>query len=250
MMRPSRARWPSGPSGCACSLRPARSPVVSVKPTAGCAMASRLTTSEMRHVLGPLALQELEPRRRRREQLAHLHARAGIERRRPHRLLGAAVDDDLVRRAGVALPRLDGQPGDRADRGQRLAAEAQRGDVEQVLVGELGGGVPLHRQRQVGRAHARAVVGDADQREAARRRHHLDLAGAGVERVLDQLLDHARRPLDHLAGGDAVDGLGAELADGHGHSWGQTPDLDLEFRSHPDRQGSDPTTAAPPRARA
>ena len=39
--------------------------------------------------------------------------------------------------------------------------------------------------------------------------------GAGVERVLDQLLDHARRPLDHLAGGDAVDGLGAELADGH-----------------------------------
>ncbi len=40
--------------------------------------------------------------------------------------------------------------------------------------------------------------------------------GAGVERVLDQLLDHAARPLDHLAGGDAVDGLGAELADGHG----------------------------------
>ena len=31
---------------------------------------------------------------------------------------------------------------------------------------------------------------------------------AGVERVLDQLLDHAGRPLDHLAGGDAVDGLG------------------------------------------
>ena len=56
-------------------------------------------------------------------------------------------------------------------------------------------------------AHAAAVVADADEREAAGRRHHLDLAGAGVERVLDQLLDHARRPLDHLAGGDAVDGL-------------------------------------------
>ena len=28
--------------------------------------------------------------------------------------------------------------------------------------------------------------------------------GAGVERVLDQLLDHARRTLDHLAGGDAI----------------------------------------------
>ena len=38
---------------------------------------------------------------------------------------------------------------------------------------------------------------------------------AGVERVLDQLLDDARRPLDHLAGGDAVDGGFGQLADGH-----------------------------------
>ncbi len=30
----------------------------------------------------------------------------------------------------------------------------------------------------------------------------------GVDGVLDQLLDDARRPLDHLAGGDAVDGRG------------------------------------------
>ena len=38
---------------------------------------------------------------------------------------------------------------------------------------------------------------------------HLDPAGAGVDRVLDQLLDHRGRPLDHLAGGDAVgDGFG------------------------------------------
>ena len=75
------------------------------------------------------------------------------------------------RHAGIALPRLDGEPGDGADRGQRLAAEAQRRNVEQVLVAELGGGVPLHRQREVGRAHAAAVVGDADEGEAARRRH-------------------------------------------------------------------------------
>ena len=40
--------------------------------------------------------------------------------------------------------------------------------------------------------------------------------GAGVERVLDQFLDDARRPLDHLAGGDAVDHVLAETADGHG----------------------------------
>ena len=38
---------------------------------------------------------------------------------------------------------------------------------------------------------------------------------AGVERVLDQFLHHARRALDHLAGGDAVDDGFGQLADGH-----------------------------------
>jgi len=35
-------------------------------------------------------------------------------------------------------------------------------------------------------------------------REQLEEAGASVERILDQLLDHRRRPLDDLAGGDAV----------------------------------------------
>ena len=38
---------------------------------------------------------------------------------------------------------------------------------------------------------------------------------AGIERVLDQFLDDARRPLDHLARGDAVDEGFGKLADGH-----------------------------------
>ena len=42
------------------------------------------------------------------------------------------------------------------------------------------------------------------------------LRRAGVERVFDELLHDARRPLDHLAGGDAVDGGFGQLADGHG----------------------------------
>ena len=39
--------------------------------------------------------------------------------------------------------------------------------------------------------------------------------GAGVDRVLDQLLDDARRALDHLARGDAVDEVRRQLAYGH-----------------------------------
>src|SRR5580704_12350817 len=72
------------------------------------------------------------------------------------------------------------------------------------------------RKLEVGPAHALAVVGDADQAAAAAVGEHVDAARAGIERVLDQFLDHARRTLDHLAGGDAIDGGFRKLADGHG----------------------------------
>jgi hypothetical protein len=113
------------------------------------------------------------------------------------------------------VPRRDGETRHRADRGQSLAAKAERVDGEQVVAFELRGSVAINGQRQIGARHALAVVGDADQPAAAAVGEHVDAMGAGVERVLDQFLDHARRPLDHLAGGDAVDhGLG-QLADGH-----------------------------------
>ncbi len=41
----------------------------------------------------------------------------------------------------------------------------------------------------------------------------VDLAGAGVERVVDQFAHHRRRPLDHLAGGDLADQFVGQFAD-------------------------------------
>ena len=74
----------------------------------------------------------------------------------------------------------------------------------------------LDRQREIVGVHAGAVVGDADQRPPAGFDRHVDAPRAGVERVLDQLLDRRSRPLDHFAGGDAVDQQRIETADGHG----------------------------------
>jgi len=75
--------------------------------------------------------------------------------------------------------------------------------------------VPLDRERQLRADDAAAVILDQDQALAAVAERHRDLARAGVERVLDQLLDRARRPLDDLARRNAVDdGLG-QPADAH-----------------------------------
>src|SRR3984957_16291255 len=73
----------------------------------------------------------------------------------------------------------------------------------------------IHRESEIGRRHAAAVVGDADPPPPAAVGENVDPAGAGVDGVLHEFLDHARRTLDHLAGGDAVDDLFGKLADGH-----------------------------------
>ena len=74
----------------------------------------------------------------------------------------------------------------------------------------------IDRQRQIAMGHAAAVVGDADPPPSAAIGEDVDPAGAGVDGVFHQFLDHARGTFDHFAGGDAVDDLFGELADGHG----------------------------------
>ena len=154
---------------------------------------------------GARLLQELQARRRRKEELAHLDARAGRMRRRPRLALGAAFDVEAPGGVGAGRPRGEDEAADRGDRGQRLAAEAEGPDIAQIVVGQLGGAVALDGQRHLLARHADAVVDHREEAAAALLQDDGDAMGAGVDRVLDQLLDRTRRTLDHLARGDAVD---------------------------------------------
>ena len=116
--------------------------------------------------------------------------------------------------AAVALRRAapQHQPAHFGDRGQGLAAEAQRADAEQVVgLGQFAGGVAGHGQRQLVGRDAAAVVDHADQFQSALLDRHVDPRGPGIDGVFHQLLDHAGRPLDHLAGGDLVDQATGEV---------------------------------------
>ena len=57
---------------------------------------------------------------------------------------------------------------------------------------------------EVVRIHAAAVVDDADQPAAAALDNHVDPGRAGIERVLNELLDGGGRALDDLARGDPI----------------------------------------------
>ena len=100
--------------------------------------------------------------------------------------------------------------------GKRLAAEAEGGDLHEVAVGNLRCRVPFDGKGEIGFVHAQPVVDDPDEPAPAGLDRDLDRFRASVERVLDQFLDRRRRPLDHLARGDAVDGQGIETANRHG----------------------------------
>src|SRR5205085_12348261 len=74
--------------------------------------------------------------------------------------------------------------------------------------------------------HAAAIVGNAQQLDAAAGDLDADGPGAGVERVLEQLLGDGGGALDHLASGDARGDLRRQDADRHGgrpHGWHASP---------------------------
>ncbi len=121
---------------------------------------------------------------------------------------------------GVQRMRDEPQPGNGADGRQRLASKTERGDGFQIReLGDLAGGVPADRHRQLLGADAVAVIAHADQAHAALLDIDFDAARARIEAVLDELFDDRGGPLDHFAGGDLVDELIGEDADGHG-AWG------------------------------
>jgi hypothetical protein len=97
------------------------------------------------------------------------------------------------------------------------AAEAERSDALEIVDGrDLAGRVPRQRQPQLVALDSAAIVANPAQPHAALFDLDLDAARAGVDAVLDQLLEHGRRTLDDLAGRDLVDELFGQDADRHG----------------------------------
>ena len=89
--------------------------------------------------------------------------------------------------------------------GQRLAAETERANRAEILrARDLARRVPLDRQPRILGLHPFAVVLDPQQLLAAKLDRDRDARRAGIERVLDQLLDDRGRTLDDFAGGDLI----------------------------------------------
>ena len=81
----------------------------------------------------------------------------------------------------------------------------RRDALEVVERGNLAGRMARQGQADLLRPDPGAVVAHANQPASAPLELHFDALRAGVEGILDQLLDHGGRPLDDLTGRDLVD---------------------------------------------
>ena len=168
--------------------------------------------------LGARAGQEGAAGRLRREQLAQFDRRA--------RRAGAALDAEqpsLLERNPradrfIGRPRGGLQPPrGRGQRGQRLAAEAVAAQRPELLGAlQLGGRVASEGALQLVGGDARAVVAHAQPLQPRALGLRRNPPRAGVERVLDQLLERRGGALDHLAGRDLRGDLAGQLADRSG----------------------------------
>ena len=101
---------------------------------------------------------------------------------------------------------LDEQARHGRNRGQGLASKTQSGQAFKVgCRSQLGRGVPFEGQQSIVMVHAGTVVLDVDEITTARSEANVNTGGPGIDGVLNQLLDHRGRSLNHLPGRNLVD---------------------------------------------
>ena len=161
------------------------------------------------------------------EEPAHGDRRAGRPRRRlvPQHASAAQGQPPASSRAGR---RDEIELGDTGDAGERLTTEAEGAHRVEALGRILAGGVALAGEPELGGADAAAIVADPDEIETTAADVDANGGRPGVERVLDQLLDHRSWPFDRLPGGDA----GRDANRQHPDSAGECQMLSRRRRHH------------------
>ncbi len=166
---------------------------------------------EARGIFGSRRPQEFAPRRHALEQRLDANPRPRRQRGRPLGDARAIVDRERPALL-PADPALERQPRDAGDRGQRLAAKAERRDAFDRIVRKLGSRVALERQRHFRGTHRASVVSDLDQVATAAGKTYGDPGGARVDRVFHQFLQCAGGSFDDFSRGNPIDEMFGQAA--------------------------------------
>ncbi len=103
---------------------------------------------------GPFALEEFQACRCCVKEVRHLHPRALGNRRGADAPLAPGIHRDSQAMRLALMAGGDGETRHRANGGQRLAAKAEGADVQKVIIIQLGGGMALDTEVEIGPCHA------------------------------------------------------------------------------------------------
>ncbi len=158
--------------------------------------------------LGPVGFQKLVAGRRVVEKVPHAHL--STDRRSPRRgVLHIPLHFEADPRFRFSRPADELHARHRSNAGKGLAPKTERPYGGQIFGSEnLAGRVAFKCERGVFGAHASPVVRDADHFSARAGDVDANGARACVDRILDELLDDGRGPLDHLARRDLIADVG------------------------------------------
>ena len=162
--------------------------------------------------LGEVLFEELHARRCVVKQIADDEGRAvrtagalvDLDRARLHKQMGA------LERSLLLGEQVDA--GDRGDCRERLAAEAERADRREILLGaDLAGRMTQKRRRRVRRLHAASVVLNAQIGDAAVFDLDGNLCRTGVDGIFNQLFADRGRPFDHFSRRNQIGHMGIQF---------------------------------------
>jgi hypothetical protein len=153
--------------------------------------------------LGNVRLQEFKSRREVEEQILDLN-QGPARRTRALRRQGLA-GHDAHPGPGILCshPGCDRQPGNGPYRCQSLAPKSQAFNMKEIIRHrQLAGCMPGHSEGQLFGRYAAPVIRHFDQPPAGLLDADRNFSGAGIQSVLDQLLNHRGRALDDLSSSD------------------------------------------------
>ncbi|EEG24102.1 hypothetical protein EIKCOROL_01183 [Eikenella corrodens ATCC 23834] len=173
-------------------------------------------------VFGVFGFEEFAPGGGVEEEVGHFHAGAYGMGGRGGRLDLPVAGAHLAGGSAAFLAAGEGEAGHGGDAGQPFAAKTHAAHVFQILQrGDFAGGVAGEGEREVVGVDAAAVIGHADEADAAAGQLNLDAGGAGINTVFDDFFERGSGAFHHFAGGDLVhEVVGQGMDTGHDGSRG------------------------------
>ena len=165
-------------------------------------MANRLQVNVMLNVTAfrVFRAKKFPTRRQIIEKRAHLDLRSRRFTTIAHHLDLTPINDDLRSGDGIRLACGQSKTGNTGDARQCFAAKSKRADSLQVSSrANLARSMPFKRKKRVITIHAAAIVNDTDHGNSSPTNHDLNLAGVGVDAVLDEFFHHRGGTLHYFA---------------------------------------------------